>query len=138
MLLWTPQGVHQVWSLLADICKCPVSSQTIKYRYKCKSNQKILLAKNDSMDPLKVCTKFQVSRTSLSQKNLTNRRSSSRRRRSRNGHDKSRGSNLISNSSRTNNPLFSTVLSNSSNMTAFDLRTLDCSDVNAPLQCTAF
>ena len=52
--------------------------------------------KNDSMDPLKVCTKFQVSMTSLSQKNLTNRR------RSRNGHDKSRGSNLISNSSRTN------------------------------------
>ena len=66
MLVWTPQGVYQVWSLLADICKCPVSSQTIKYRYKCKSNQKILLAKNDSVDPLKVCTKFQVSSTSLS------------------------------------------------------------------------
>ena len=49
-----------------------------------------------SMDPLKVCTKFQVSRTSLSQKNLTNRKSR------RNGHDKSRGSNLISNSSQTN------------------------------------
>ena len=45
-----------------------------------------------------VCTKFQVSRTSLSQKNLTNRSSRSR---SRNGHDKSRGSNLISNSSQT-------------------------------------
>ena len=54
MLLWSPQGVHQVWSLLADICKCPVSSQTIKYRYKCKSNQKILLTKNASIDPLKV------------------------------------------------------------------------------------
>ena len=108
MLVWTPQGVYQVWSLLADICKCPVSSQTIKYRYKCKSNQKILLAKNDSMDPLKVCTKFQVSRTSLSQKNLTNRRSSSR-----NGHDKSRGSNLFSNSSRTNNfsKMFKNLLS---------------------------
>ena len=70
MLVWTPQGVYQVWSHLADICKCPISSQTIKYRYKCKSNQKILLAKNDSMDPLKVCTKFQVSRTSLSQKKI--------------------------------------------------------------------
>ena len=52
--------------VFADICKCPISSQTIKYRYKFKSNQKILLTKNACMDPLKVCTKFQVSRTSLS------------------------------------------------------------------------
>ena len=66
MLLWTPQGVHQVWSLLADICKCPVSSQTIKYRYKFKLNQKNLVTKNVCMDPLEVCTKFQVSRISLS------------------------------------------------------------------------
>ena len=70
MLVWTPKVCKKVWSLLADISKCPVSSQTIKYRYKCKSNQKILLAKTDSMDPLKVCTKFQGSRTSLSQKFL--------------------------------------------------------------------
>ena len=92
----------------STVCKCPISSQTIKYRYKFKSNQKILLTKNACMDPLKVCTKFQVSRTSLSQKNLTNRRSS-RSSWSRNGHDKSRGSNLISNSSRTNKPVFDVV-----------------------------
>ena len=66
MLVWTPQGVYQVWSLLSDICKCPISSQTIKSRYKFKSNQKIILTKNASMDPLKVCNKFQVSRTSPS------------------------------------------------------------------------
>ena len=47
------------------VCKCPISSQTIKYRYKFKSNQKILLTKNACMDPLKVCTKFGVY-TSLS------------------------------------------------------------------------
>ena len=82
MLVSTPQGVYQVWRPLADMCKCPISSQTIKYRCKCKSNQKILLTKNACMDHLKVCTKFQVSRTSLSLKKLTKRsrsRSSSRR-----------------------------------------------------------
>ncbi len=58
-----PLGVYQVWSLLVGICKCPISSQTIKYRYKFKSNQTIFLVKNACMDSLKVCTKFQVSRT---------------------------------------------------------------------------
>ena len=55
--------------VFADICKCPISSQTIKHRYKYKSNQKILLTTNACMDPLKVYTNFQVSRTSLSKKN---------------------------------------------------------------------
>ena len=86
--------------LFADICKCLFSSQTIKSRCKFKSNQKILLTKNACMDPLKVCTNFQVSRTSLSLENLTNRRSSRSSRRRRNGLYKSRGSHM--HSSRTN------------------------------------
>ena len=31
--------------VLADICKCQITSQTIKYRYKFKSNQKIVSPK---------------------------------------------------------------------------------------------
>jgi len=81
MLVWTPSRcVPSLESLAQVLVKHQISSQTIKYRYKFKSNQKNLLPKNASMDPLKVCTKFQVSRTSVSQKNLTKRRSSSRSR----------------------------------------------------------
>ena len=47
------------------VCKCPISSQTVKYRYKFKSNQKKFFQKC-LHGPPKVCTKFGVSSTSLS------------------------------------------------------------------------
>ena len=50
----------------STVCKCPISSQTIKYRYKFKSNPNFFFLKNTCMDPLKVCTKFGVCSTSLS------------------------------------------------------------------------
>ena len=49
----------------STVCKCPISSQTIKYRYKFKSNQKKILQKC-LYGPPKVCAKFGVSSTSLS------------------------------------------------------------------------
>ena len=45
---------------LAALCKFPISSQTIKYRYKLKSNQKKKFPKIASIDPPNVCTKFIV------------------------------------------------------------------------------
>ena len=50
----------------STVCKCPISSQTIKYRYKFKSNQKKVSSKILVWAPPKVCTKFGVYSTSLS------------------------------------------------------------------------
>ena len=49
------QSFKSLAQVLADICKCPISSQTIKYRYKFKSNQKKLPQKFLSCSPLGVC-----------------------------------------------------------------------------------